>query len=144
MREIAVDPPAIMAMVLAETDAEIFRMVLAECGPVMSVASRIELAHGVLRKLGIDAVGEVEAMLGDYEFRFEAVDEKQAKAAIAGLLVYGRGRGREPAVLNLGDTFSYVLAKERELPLLFKGDDFLKTDVVSALVLPEGDGDRVP
>jgi ribonuclease VapC len=46
---------------------------------------------------------------------------------------YGKGRGAEPAALNYGDLFSYALAKARDLPLLYKGDDFARTDVRSAL-----------
>ena len=42
------------------------------------------------------------------------------------------GRGRHPAALNLGDCASYALAKQRNLPLLFKGDDFARTDLQSA------------
>jgi ribonuclease VapC len=42
------------------------------------------------------------------------------------------GKGRDGARLNLADCFSYALAKTRRLPLLFKGDDFGKTDIVPA------------
>ena len=42
------------------------------------------------------------------------------------------GRGRHPARLNMGDCFAYALAKTRDEPLLFKGDDFAKTDIVPA------------
>ena len=51
---------------------------------------------------------------------------------------YGKGRGAEPAVLNYGDLFSYALAKARDLPLLYKGDDFARTDVRSALAAAGG------
>ena len=43
------------------------------------------------------------------------------------------GKGNHPARLNLGDCFAYALAKARGEPLLFKGDDFRKTDVEAAL-----------
>ena len=52
-------------------------------------------------------------------------------AAFAAFLNFGKGR--HPARLNLGDCFSYGLAKELDLPLLYKGDDFAKTDIRSAL-----------
>ena len=42
------------------------------------------------------------------------------------------GRGYHPAGLNFADCFSYALAKARHEPLLFKGDDFSKTDIVAA------------
>jgi ribonuclease VapC len=44
------------------------------------------------------------------------------------------GKGRHPAALNLGDCFSYALAKASGFPLLFKGKDFKKTDIQTALV----------
>ncbi|WP_043359738.1 type II toxin-antitoxin system VapC family toxin [Belnapia sp. F-4-1] len=43
------------------------------------------------------------------------------------------GKGRHPAGLNLGDCFAYALARHRNEPLLFKGDDFARTDVKAAL-----------
>jgi ribonuclease VapC len=43
------------------------------------------------------------------------------------------GKGRHPARLNLGDCFAYALARQLDAPLLYKGDDFAKTDIRSAL-----------
>jgi len=45
---------------------------------------------------------------------------------------YRFGKGRHPAGLNLGDCFSYALARVLDEPLLFKGDDFPRTDVTAA------------
>lgn len=45
---------------------------------------------------------------------------------------FGRG-SNHPAKLNFGDCFAYALAKSRDLPLLFKGDDFIHTDIRPAL-----------
>ncbi len=45
------------------------------------------------------------------------------------------GKGRHPAALNFGDCFSYALAKLRDEPLLFKGDDFSKTDLMTGMDL---------
>jgi ribonuclease VapC len=42
------------------------------------------------------------------------------------------GKGRHPAALNYGDCFSYALAKASGEPLLFKGNDFARTDIVAA------------
>jgi ribonuclease VapC len=52
-------------------------------------------------------------------------------AAYAAFVAYGKGSGH-PANLNFGDLFSYALAKVRDLPLLFKGNDFSQTDIQSA------------
>jgi ribonuclease VapC len=59
------------------------------------------------------------------------VDADQAQIAREAFRRYGKGRS--PAGLNYGDCFSYALAKATGLPLLFKGADFARTDIESAL-----------
>ena len=56
-----------------------------------------------------------------------------AQAAMAADAFQAWGKGHHPAALNLGDMFAFVLARERDLPLLFKGNDFARTDVRNAL-----------
>ena len=60
------------------------------------------------------------------------LDEEQMWAAADAYERYGKGRGH-PARLNFGDAFAYVLAVVRRLPLLFKGDDFARTDIARAV-----------
>jgi ribonuclease VapC len=60
-----------------------------------------------------------------------AVTPQQAMIAIDAFRNYGKGR--HPAGLNIGDCFSYALARATGHPLLFKGNDFVHTDVRSAL-----------
>ena len=55
----------------------------------------------------------------------------QVDIAIAAFRTYGKGR--HPAALNIGDCFSYALAKALDAPLLFKGKDFSLTDIRQAL-----------
>lgn len=62
----------------------------------------------------------------------EAVTVAQARIAREAYRDFGKGSGH-PARLNFGDCFAYALAKEKGEPLLFKGDDFTKTDIASAL-----------
>ena len=57
----------------------------------------------------------------------------EAQLWIAGDTYVRYGKGRHPAGLNFGDTFAYALASVRNLPLLFKGNDFARTDVVAAV-----------
>jgi len=61
------------------------------------------------------------------------VDEAQARVALEARVRYGRGFGH-PAHLNYSDCFAYALAKVRDLPLLYIGNDFAHTDIVPALV----------
>jgi ribonuclease VapC len=58
-------------------------------------------------------------------------DMSLGEPAFAAFLAFGKGR--HPARLNLGDCFAYALAKALDAPLLYKGDDFARTDVRSAL-----------
>ena len=62
-----------------------------------------------------------------------AVDTTMAELAYDTFEIYGKGSGH-PAQLNFGDTFSYALATIKNVPLVFKGDDFSRTDLQSALV----------
>ena len=61
----------------------------------------------------------------------EPVDAEQA--AIAARAYRRFGKGRHPAGLNLGDVFPCALARQRRLPLLFKGGDFSRTEIESAI-----------
>lgn len=65
------------------------------------------------------------------QISIESVTEAQAQAAREAYRDFGRGSGH-PAKLNFGDCFAYALAKSTGEPLLFKGDDFVHTDVVAA------------
>jgi ribonuclease VapC len=66
------------------------------------------------------------------------LNEQQAELALAAMDRYGKVWGAETAVLDDGGPFSYALAKARDLPLLYKGGDFARTDVRSALAAGGG------
>ena len=66
------------------------------------------------------------------EVKIEPATEAQARIAREAYRDFGRGSGH-PAKLNFGDCFAYALAKTSGEPLLFKGSDFLKTDLSSAI-----------
>jgi ribonuclease VapC len=63
----------------------------------------------------------------------EPVDEAQAILAWEAYRDFGRGSGH-PARLNFGDCFAYALARRRGEPLLFKGEDFVHTDIIPILI----------
>lgn len=69
----------------------------------------------------------LDHLLRDAEIQVESVTAKQAEIARDAYRDFGKGRHK--AGLNLGDCFAYALAKETGEPLLFKGDDFGKTDL---------------
>jgi ribonuclease VapC len=74
---------------------------------------------------------QCDALLRDIGVVIEPVTVEQAY--LARQAFHDFGRGRHPAGLNFGDCFAYALAKTTGEPLLFRGDDFDKTDVLSAL-----------
>ena len=75
--------------------------------------------------------GLLDALIGRAKIEIVPFDAEQAAIARAAFLKYGKGR--HPAALNFGDCAAYALAKSKGAPLLYKGADFAKTDIVSAL-----------
>ncbi len=75
--------------------------------------------------------GRLDALLRGAQVIIEPFTVEQAHIARQAFLDFGNGR--HPAGLNFGDCFAYALAKAMREPLLFKGDDFRKTDIVPAL-----------
>lgn len=74
---------------------------------------------------------DLDILISVLKVNITPVDFTLAQAARAAYRRYGKGR--HPAKLNMGDCFSYALAKQMGVPLLYKGKDFAKTDVISAL-----------
>ena len=81
-------------------------------------------------RLGDAGGRELDLLLHRMRGQVMAVSEHQAELARSAWRRFGRGRHR--AGLNFGDCFAYALAVDTGEPLLFKGDDFNKTDVQSA------------
>jgi ribonuclease VapC len=73
-----------------------------------------------------------EIRAGEAKLRVEVAAVTPNQADIARKAFRRYGRGRHAANLNFGDCFAYALAKEKSAPLLFKGDDFGRTDVIVA------------
>jgi ribonuclease VapC len=93
----------------------------------MSTASFLETSMILESRFGADGVRDLDLFLGKAQISLVAVDEDHAHVAREGFRKYGKGR--HPAGLNYGDCFSYALARSRDEPLLFKGNDFSQTDV---------------
>ncbi|TPN60839.1 type II toxin-antitoxin system VapC family toxin [Mesorhizobium sp. B1-1-5] len=70
----------------------------------------------------------VDAFIVEIDARNVAINEDIGGRAIDASIRYGKAVGH-PADLNFGDCFSYACAKALDVPLLFKGNDFLKTDL---------------
>jgi len=127
-----VDSSALLAVVFGEPNFEVFaESIDAAEACKMSAATYVEVMM-VAEGRGSDrAVRHVELLIRDGGFGIEPVTAEQAFLAVRGFSIYGKGR--HAAGLNFGDCFSYALAKALDEPLLFKGDDFRKTDITPAI-----------
>lgn len=100
-------------------------------GRKVSAASAVEVGIVVEAKQGAEATEDLQRLLALIGVITVPFDAEQAIAAVA---AWRRiGRGRHPAALDLGDCFSYALAKTSGAAVLHKGDDFSQTDITSAL-----------
>ena len=79
---------------------------------------------------GYEGLRDFDLWMATAGIELAAVDAHQAHIARQAFRQYGKGR--HPAALNFGDCFSYALAKATGFPLLFKGEDFGKTDIQAA------------
>jgi len=126
---IVIDTSAIIAIAMNEPDAR--RLIHAIEGHdenLISAATLTELLIVAARK---GVLAEVEEFL--LGFGHQTVDVTENFARLAGAAYMQWGKGFHPAGLNFGDCFAYVLAKQRDCPLLFIGNDFSQTDIKSAL-----------
>lgn len=82
----------------------------------------------ILRSTVEDAAADVNEFLTIASIRYVPITADQAHTALGAFARYGKGRGH-PAQLNLGDCFAYAVARDQNVPLLFKGNDFSQTDI---------------
>jgi ribonuclease VapC len=127
-----IDTSAIIAILLDEPEQNVFKGILAaEAVTAMSVMTFYEASIVLAgKKRTPDAARMVDDFVRDLAVDVAAATAEAAAAAREAYFRYGRGY--HPAGLNLADCFAYALAKMRNESLLFKGDDFSKTDIVPA------------
>jgi ribonuclease VapC len=126
-----VDTSALVAIILREKERLIFDdLILRTPTAVMSVVSVVETMIVLMNKRREPEAARLDETLAELRIDVREVDGRQGTFARQAFTQYGRSRS--PAALNFGDCFAYALAKTRDDTLLFKGDDFLKTDVLPA------------
>ena len=129
---IAVDSSALIAVLLQEPDAQKYADALAEFEDILiSTATYVETGIVLDNRQSPLVAQNLDLLIEKSRIVMAPVDIEQARAARQAYRIYGRRN--HPASLNLGDCFAYALAKVTRRPLLCKGVDFSKTDVVSAL-----------
>jgi ribonuclease VapC len=130
-----IDASAIVAVLTREAEADrLADLVEQAAAPITSPVAIFEAALGICRKrhASVDeAEDDIREFLRMAGVRTVPITEQEAETALLAFARYGKGRAH-PAQLNLGDCFAYAVAKNHRTTLLFKGDDFSKTDIRSA------------
>lgn len=130
---IAIDTSALAAIVFGEETADAMAgALIRHLGDIqLSAATLMECEIVIEARQGAAAVTDLHRLLTQIGVTVVPFDDVQSRLAI---LAWQRfGKGRHPAALNLGDCYSYALAKSLGAPLLYTGNDFNQTDIASAL-----------
>lgn len=129
------DTSAILAILFDEPERDAFvRLIAADPVRLLSAANLVELTFVVESRKGDGGRADLELFLDAAEIEVQPVTAEHARLACDGFRRFGKGR--HAANLNFGDVFAYALAKASAEPLLFKGNDFARTDVVTAARTP--------
>ena len=126
-----VDSSAVVAILNREPDAEYYEMAIASAPTCrMSIANALEVSIVVEGRGGAAAGHELDLFLEAARITLAPVTAEHFKAARSAWRRFGKGNHQ--AALNFGDCFAYALAKATGEPLLFKGGDFIHTDIEPA------------
>jgi len=123
-----VDTSVIIAILRDEPDANAFAVAL-NAADVRRLSAASYVEAGLVTDSNRDVLlsNQLDSLLRRSFINLEPVTVEQARIARDAYRIFGKGRHR--AGLNFGDCFAYALAKDKGEPLLFKGDDFRRTDV---------------
>ncbi len=128
-----VDTSALVAILKLEPERVPFAEILDQADSLrISAATYVELSIVMDRRKSPALSREVDEIIERFNIQIEPVTAEQARIARQAYRDYGRASGHA-ANLNFGDCFSYALARAKREPILFKGDDFVHTDLRSAL-----------
>ena len=129
-----IDTSALIAILFGEPEALLFsRAVADDSRKLISAFNVLETGIVVEARKGESGGREFDLLLHRAQIEIVAMNADQAELARAAWRKYGKGN--HPASLNIGDCCAYALAKHSEEPLLFKGDDFSKTDIRAAITI---------
>jgi ribonuclease VapC len=129
---IAIDTSAIAAIAFDEAERGAFVDIVKRADRVLvSAPTVLEARMVVFGRRGPRALVLLDDLVRLPSFEIVPLGEVELSVAWAAFVAYGKGSGH-PAGLNYGDVFSYAVAKARGVPLLFKGEDFVHTDIEAA------------
>jgi ribonuclease VapC len=123
-----IDSSALLAILQREPERRSFIEAIESADSArMSVASFVETSIVVETRYGAEGLRDLDRFISRAGIELVPVDLEQGQLARSAFSRFGKGRHR--AGLNFGDCFSYAAAISFREPLLFKGDDFVYTDV---------------
>lgn len=123
-----VDTSALLAILFSEADAARYAEAVAGADRrLISAANLLEAGIVIDNQIGPAAGRQLDAFVERAELTVAPVTKEHARIARQAYLDFGKGN--HPAGLNFGDCFAYALAKATGEQLLFKGEDFSKTDI---------------
>ena len=126
-----VDTSALVAVLFAEPDAERYAQAISDAEHCrMSAANFLEAAMVVEGRGDSGSADDLDRFVERAPIELEPVTADHAQRARRAWRRFGKGN--HPAGLNFGDCFAYALAEATREPLLFKGEDFARTDVDAA------------
>jgi ribonuclease VapC len=126
-----VDSSALIAILLGEPEAEAFSQAIVSAPKrLVSAVSALEAAIVIHARKGRAGIRELDLLLDAARLTIVSLDTEQVYLARAAYEKFGKGH--HPAALNFGDCCSYALACFAGEALLFKGNDFPRTDVAVA------------
>jgi len=129
---IVIDTSALVAILGNETERRLFNEIIEEAGSItISTANLLETRIVLYSRSGDNAILAVDSFMLKSKMVVATITEALGDLAFQAYRRYGKGTSH-PAALNYGDCFSYALAKSLNAPLLYKGNDFIHTDVISA------------
>ena len=124
-----VDSSAIVAILKQEPDWREFLATLDAADDIsISAGTYFEISIVIGRLNDPIMNRQIDELMEEFDISIEPFTAEQAQIARQAYRDYGRGSGH-PANLNFGDCFAYALARVKREPLLYKGDDFVHTDV---------------
>ncbi|MDW6024474.1 type II toxin-antitoxin system VapC family toxin [Mesorhizobium sp. BAC0120] len=126
-----VDTSALTRLFLAEPGYEEFDRVIAD-RPFVLIPLSCFVEFGLLHRLGPQRMAWLDAFSVRGGVAVAGIEPEQREMAVMAARKYGKGSGHR-AQLNFGDCLVYAVAKYREMPLLFSGEDFRHTDITPAL-----------
>jgi ribonuclease VapC len=125
---VVIDSSAILAIVYAEPKEAKFLDIIAQSETrLLASPSYVEISIVLGTRHGEQDVKNLKRLIDELSIVIVPFSPEQSRLATEAFLKFGKGR--HPAKLNRGDCFSYALAKAISQPLLFKGNDFIQTDI---------------